>query len=120
MKKIEKIDSLKGFESFVAESRNNANARKALVEKVVKRIKEEFGETLWDFLDTMKEKGTEYAQRFILDAVKGQPEVDGLWTWDMNQDKRVQEEYDSLLRGCVSWMLVEIYLDRTEKRQDTK
>ena len=100
------------FEQFILEE--SCTQRTSAISTAVSKIKEEFGNTKEKFLKSAEEKGVDEIKDFIvtvlepyIERVEGQEKV-------QTGDKFILD-YDELLRGLASWMLVELEIGKMKK-----
>lgn len=110
MKKMEKL--LK-FENFILEE--SSTQRNAAINTAVSRLKEEFGDTKEKFLKYAKENGVDKMKDFIKQTLE--PYIERIEGQEKLQNGRISFDYDGLLSGLVSWLLVKIELDRMKKTE---
>ena len=110
MKKMEKL--LK-FENFILEE--SSTQRNAAINTAVSRLKEEFGDTKEKFLKYAKENGVDKMKDFIKHTLE--PYIERIEGQEKLQNGRISFDYDGLLSGLVSWLLVKIELDRMKKTE---
>lgn len=108
MKKMEKL--LK-FENFILEE--SSTQRNAAISTAVSRLKEEFGDTKEKFLEYGQENGVEKMKDFIKEILK--PYIERIEGQEKLQNGRLSFDYDGMLAGMVSWILVEIEVERMKK-----
>lgn len=104
MKKLEKL--LK-FENFILEERSH---RSETIESVVKKLKREFGDTNEAFLETAKKRGIDHIQQYIVQNL--QPYLDQVERPELFQ---TGFDYDGMLTGLVSWLIVEMEVEKMKK-----
>lgn len=109
MKKMEKFLN---FETFILEE--SSTQRESAISTAVSKIKEEFGDTTEKFLESAKERGVDDIKDFIVKTLE--PYVERIEGQEMLQTNgKFRFDFDGLLSGLVSWLLVEIELDRMKK-----
>ena len=101
--KIKKITEFKNFETFIKEMNENHTQKKSVVESIVKEIKEKYGQTAKEFISTVNEKGVDDLKDFIKQAVK---------PIDSTETKTLIADYENILLGLVSWVLLEMQLEK--------
>ena len=111
---MNRIGKLKCFDQFKLEE--SSTQRNAAIATAVSRLKEEFGDTNEKFLKSAKERGVDNVKEFIIQTLK--PYLDRIEGQETLQNGgRPTFDYDGLLSGLVSWLLVEIELDRMKKSE---
>lgn len=100
------------FEQFILEE--SCTQRTSAISTAVSRLKEEFGDTTEKFLESAKERGVDDIKDFIVKTLE--PYVERIEGQEMLQTNgKFRFDFDGLLSGLVSWLLVEIELDRMKK-----
>ena len=113
--KMKKISKLKNFESFILEE--SCTQRNSAISTAVSRIKEEFGDTKEKFLKCAEKRGVDDIKDFIVQTLK--PYLDRIEAQEKLQSNgRFLFDFDGLLSGLVSWMLVEMELDRMKNKKE--
>jgi len=109
MKKIERFLS---FEKFILEE--SCTQRTSAISTAVSKIKEEFGDTKEKFLKSAEERGVDEIKDTIVktlepyvERVEGQEKV--------QTGERFILDFDELLSGLASWMLVELEIGKMKK-----
>lgn len=110
MKKMEKL--LK-FENFILEE--SSTQRNAAINTAVSRLKEEFGDTKEKFLKYAKEN--ENAVEEMGDFIKKtlEPYIERIEGQEKLQNGRLSFDYNGMLAGMVSWILVQIEVEKMKK-----
>ena len=109
MKKLHKIEN---FDAFILNE--GCTQRQSAIATAVSKIKEKYGHTSDKFLQSAKEKGVEEITDFIRKTVE--PYMDRIESQEKLQTKgRPTLDYDALLEGCVSWIIVELQVQRMKK-----
>lgn len=109
---MKRIEKLKCFDQFILEE--GCTQRNAAISTAVSKIKEEFGDTNEKFLKSAKERGVDNVKEFIIQTLK--PYLDRIESQETLQNGgRPTFDYDGLLSGLVSWLLVEIEVERMKK-----
>ena len=109
------ISKFKNFDSFILEE--SSTQRNSAISTTVSRIKEEFGDTKEKFLKSAEEKGVNDIKDFIVQTLK--PYIDRIESQEKLQSNgRFMFDFDGLLSGLVSWMLVEMELDRIKNKKE--
>ena len=106
---MKKLDNFKSFDDFILEG---STRRADTIEKVVKKLKKEFGNSKEDFLDTARNQGVDFIKEFILKNL--QPYLE-----QIERPKLFQNgfDYDGMLAGLVSWILVELEVEKMKKTE---
>jgi len=112
-----KLIKLKDFDSFILEEA--CTQRTSAISTAVSKIKKEFGNTKEKFLKSAKEKGVDEIKDFIvqvlepyIERVEGQEKV--------QTGEKIILDFDELLRGLASWMLVEIEINQMQKKKENE
>ena len=115
---MKKLFEFKNFDSFVQEL-NESTQRNAAISTAVSQLKARYGDTTDKFLkavqgnvDEMKDYIVEILTPY-LERIEGQEKL---------QNSRFSFDFDGLLSGLASWVLVELELDRMKKshKKETK
>ena len=103
------MEKLLKFENFILEEKSH---RTETIESVVKKLKKEFGETNEEFLQTAKKRGVDYIQKYIEQNLQQYLE-------QVERPELFQNgfDYDGMLAGLVSWILVEKEVQRMKKSE---
>lgn len=107
------MEKLLKFENFILEE--NSTQRNAAISTAVSRLKEEFGDTKEKFLKYGQENGVEKMKDFIKEILK--PYIERIEGQEKLQNGRLSFDYDGLLSGLVSWLLVEVEMERMKKSE---
>lgn len=109
------ISKFKNFDSFILEE--SSTQRNSAISTTVSRIKDEFGDTKEKFLKSAEEKGVNNIKDFIVQTLK--PYIDRIENQEKLQSNgRFLFDFDGLLSGLVSWMLVEMEIDRMKNKKE--
>ena len=100
---MKEITEFKKFETFIKEMNENHTQKKSVVESIVKEIKEKYGQTAKEFISTVNEKGVDDLKDFIKQTVK---------PIDSTKTKTLIADYDNILSGLVSWVMLEMQLEK--------
>ena len=102
------------FDKFVIEE--SCTQRTSAISTAVSKIKEEFGDTKEKFLKSAEEKGVDDIKDFIVktlepyvERVEGQEKV--------QTGEKFILDFDELLSGLASWMLVEIEINQMKNKK---
>lgn len=102
------------FDKFVIEE--SCTQRNSAISTAVSKLKEEFGDTKEKFLKSAEEKGVDEIKDFIvtvlepyIERVEGQEKV--------QTGERFILDFDELLSGLASWMLVEIEINQMKNKK---
>ena len=102
------------FEQFILEE--SCTQRTSAISTAVSKIKEEFGDTKEKFLKSAEEKGVDDIKDFIVktlepyvERVEGQEKV--------QTGEKFLLDFDELLSGLASWMLVEIEINKMKNKK---
>ena len=102
------------FEQFILEE--SCTQRTSAISTAVSKIKEEFGDTKEKFLKSAEEKGVDDIKDFIVktlepyvERVEGQEKV--------QTGEKFILDFDELLSGLASWMLVEIEINQMKNKK---
>ena len=113
--KMKMISKFKNFDSFILEE--SSTQRNYAISTTVSRIKEEFGDTKEKFLKSAEEKGVNDIKDFIVQTLK--PYIDRIESQEKLQSNgRFLFDFNGLLSGLVSWMLVEMEIDRMKNKKE--
>ena len=113
--KMKMISKFKNFDSFILEE--SSTQRNSAISTTVSRIKEEFGDTKEKFLKSAEEKGVNDIKDFIVQTLK--PYIDRIESQEKLQSNgRFLFDFNGLLSGLVSWMLVEMEIDRMKNKKE--
>ena len=100
------------FEQFILEE--SCTQRTSAISTAVSKIKEEFGDTKEKFLEYAQEKGVDEIKDLVVktletyvERVEGQEKV--------QTGEKFLLDYDELLSGLASWMLVELEIGKMKK-----
>lgn len=102
------------FDKFVIEE--SCTQRTSAISTAVSKIKEEFGNTKEKFLKSAKEKGVDEIKDCIVKTLEP-------YTERVETEEKVQTgqkfilDYDELLKGLASWMLVEIEINQMKNKK---
>jgi len=109
---MKKIERFLNFEQFILEE--SCTQRTSAISTAVSKIKEEFGDTKEKFLKSAEEKGVDEIKDCIvktlepyIERVEGQEKV--------QTGERFILDFDELLSGLASWMLVELEISKMKK-----
>ena len=100
---MNKMIVLKGFDAFVKELNENYTKKKSAVEDTVEKIKQRYGKTAEDFIAAVKDLGIDDVKDFIVQTV--QPIA-------RTNTKVLNADYDEILTGLVSWIMLELQIDK--------
>ena len=102
------------FEQFILEE--SCTQRTSAISTAVSKIKEEFGDTKEKFLEYPQEKGVDEIKDLVVktletyvERVEGQEKV--------QTGEKIILDYDELLSGLASWMLVEIEINKMKNKK---
>lgn len=110
MKTIEKFMN---FERFIIEE--NCTQRNSAISTAVSKIKEKFGDTKEKFLKSAKERGSSEIKDVIVKTLE--PYIERIESQEILQTKeKFALDFDGLLTGLVSWILVELELEKMKKK----
>lgn len=105
------------FDKFVIEE--SCTQRTSAISTAVSKIKEEFGNTKEKFLKSAEEKGVDEIKDCIvktlepyIERVEGQEKV--------QTGEKFILDYDELLSGLASWMLVELEIGKMKKKKENE
>lgn len=112
-----KLIKLKDFDSFILEEA--CTQRISAISTAVSQIKAEFGDTKETFLKSAKEKGVDEIKDYIVKVLE--PYVERVEGQEKLQTReKVILDYDELLKGLASWMLVEIEINQMKKKKENE
>ena len=109
------LDNLLSFDAFILEEASPQ--RNAAIGVAVSRLKEKFGDSKEKFLKYAKERGVEEIKDFILQTLE--PYIERIESQEKLQNGRPTFDYDGMLAGLVSWILVEIEVGKMKKSKKT-
>ena len=102
------------FDKFIIEE--SCTQRTSAISTAVSKIKEKFGNTKEKFLKSAEEKGVDEIKDYIvktlepyIERVEGQEKV--------QTGQKFILDYDELLKGVVSWMLIEIEINQMKNKK---
>ena len=102
------------FDKFIIEE--SCTQRTSAISTAVSKIKEKFGNTKEKFLKSAEEKGVDEIKACIvktlapyIERVEGQEKV--------QTGQKFILDYDELLKGVVSWMLIEIEINQMKNKK---
>lgn len=102
------------FEQFILEE--SCTQRTSAISTAVSKIKEEFGNTKEKFLKSAKEKGVDEIKDFIVQVLE--PYIERVEGQEKVQiGEKYILDYDELLTGLASWMLVEIEINQMKNKK---
>ena len=105
------------FEQFILEE--SCTQRTSAISTAVSKIKEEFGDTEEKFLEYAQEKGVDEIKDCIVKTLE--PYVERVEGQEKLQTReKVILDYDELLKGLASWMLVEIEINQMKKKKENE
>lgn len=102
------------FDKFGIEE--SCTQRTSAITTAVSKIKEEFGDTKEKFLKSAREKGVDEIKDFIVKTL-------GLYIERVEGEEKVKTgekfilDYDELLKGLASWMLVELEINQIKNKK---
>ena len=106
------MEKLMNFEQFVIEE--SCTQRDSAISTAVSKLKEEFGDTKEKFLKSAEEKGTDEIKEFLIQTLE--PNIEQIENQEKLQTKeKFALDFDALLSGLVSWVLVEMQIARMKK-----
>lgn len=112
-----KLIKLKDFDSFILEEA--CTQRTSAISTAVSKIKEEFGNTKEEFLKSAKEKGVDEIKDFIVQVIE--PYIERVEGQEKVQTgEKIILDFDELLRGLASWMLVEIEINQMKNKKENE
>lgn len=112
-----KLIKLKDFDSFILEEA--CTQRTSAISTAVSKIKEEFGDTKEKFLKSAKEKGVDEIKSHIVKVLEPYVErVEG--EEKVQTGQKFVLNYDELLTGLASWMLIEIEIKQMKNKKENK
>ena len=101
---MKEMIKLKDFDTFIQGLNENHAQKKNVVAAAVDKIKERYGQNASDFIAAVKKTGVDKVKDFIVHSVI--PEIDRSKTIELDAD------YDGILMGLVSWILLEMQLEK--------
>ena len=113
--KMKKIKKYLTFENYILNE--NCTQRNSAISTAVSKIKEEFGNTKEKFLKSAEEKGVDEIKDLIVQVLE--PYVERVEGQEKVQTgEKFIFDFDELLAGLVSWMLVEIELNQMKNKKE--
>lgn len=113
---MNKINQFNNFDTFVREMNENCIQRNSAISTAVSQLKSRYGDTKEKFLKSAEEKGVDDIKDFIvqtlepyIEKVEGQEKV--------QTGERFILDFDELLLGLASWMLVEIEINQIKNKK---
>ena len=105
------LDNFLLFDDFILEE---GSSRNAAISTAVSQLKEKFGNTKEKFLESARKRGVEEIKDFILKTLE--PYIERIESQEKLQNNgRPTFDYDGMLSGLVSWILVEVEVGRMKK-----
>ena len=101
---MKELIKLKDFDTFIQGLNENHAQKKNDVAAAVDKIKERYGENAKDFIAAVKKTGVDKVKDFIVHSVI--PEI------DRSKTKELDADYDGILKGLVSWIMLEMQLEK--------
>lgn len=112
-----KLVKLKDFDSFILNE--SYTQRTSAISTAVSQIKAEFGDTMEKFLKSAKEKGVDEIKDFIVKVLE--PYVERVEGQEKLQTReKFILDFDELIKGLASWMLVEIEINKMKTKKENK
>ena len=111
---MKKIPDIMDFESFLLEKKTANTQREDTIADAVKKIKDEYGHNTTEFIASAQKKGVDAIKDFISKIVE--PYIDRIQSQnELPLNGRFNLDYDGLLSGLVSWIIVELQLTKKDK-----
>ena len=111
---MEKIEKFLSFDKFILEE--SCPQRTSAIRTAVSKIKEEFGDTKEKFLKSAEEKGVDEIKDIIVKTLE--PYVERVEAEEKVQTgEKYILDYDELLKGLASWMLIEIEINQMKNKK---
>lgn len=111
---MKKIPILKDFTTFVEGLNEDCTQRKSAIATAVSKIKDKYGQNATEFIASAKNDGVDAVKDFIVKAVE--PNLNNIKS---QTNGSYHFDYDNLLEGLVSWVIVELQLIRNDKSKNT-
>lgn len=108
MKKLPKIQN---FDAFILNESRTQRERESTIADAVSKVKEKYGKTPQDFLKSARENGVDDVKDFIVKTVE--PYIARIESQELFQNNAF--DFDGLMSGLVSWIIVELELDKMKK-----
>lgn len=100
------------FEQFILEE--SCTQRNSAISTAVSKLKEEFGDTKEKFLKSAEEKGVDEIKDCLTQSLE--PYIERIESQEILQTKeKFALDFDSLLSGLASWVLVELQIAKMKK-----
>ena len=112
-KYIKKLVEFKTFESFVHQLNEDCTQRKSAISTAVSQLKARYGDTTDKFLKSVQGNVDE-VKDYLVEILT--PYMDRIEAQEKLQNSRFGFDFDGLLFGLASWVLVELELDRMKKK----
>ena len=111
---MEKKEKFLSFDQFILEE--SCSQRTSAIRTAVSKIKEEFGDTKEKFLKSAEERGVDEIKDIIVKTLE--PYVERVEAEEKVQTgQKYVLDYDELLRGLASWMLIEIEINQMKNKK---
>ena len=111
---MKKLETFLTFDKFILEE--SCTQRTSAIRTAVSKIKEEFGDTKEKFLKSAEEKGVDEIKGIIVKTLE--PYVERVEAEEKVQTgQKYILDFDELLRGLASWMLIEIEINQMKNRK---
>ena len=110
---MKRLVEFKTFESFVHQLNEDCTQRKSAISTAVSQLKARYGDTTAKFLKAAQGNVDE-VKDYLVEILT--PYMDRIEAQEKLQNSRFGFDFDGLLFGLASWVLVELELDRMKKK----
>lgn len=111
---MKKLFEFKNFDLFVQGLNENCTQRNSAISTAVSKLKEEFGDTKEKFLKSAEDKGVDEIKDYLVQTLE--PYIERIEGQEILQTKeKFALDFDGLLSGLASWVLVELELAKMKK-----
>ena len=110
---MKRLVEFKTFESFVHQLSEDCTQRKSAISTAVSQLKARYGDTTDKFLKSVQGNVDE-VKDYLVEILT--PYMDRIEAQEKLQNSRFGFDFDGLLFGLASWVLVELELDRMKKK----
>ena len=110
---MKKLFEYKNFETFVQQLNEDCTPRKSAISTAVSQLKARYGDTTDKFLKAAQGNVDE-VKDYLVEILT--PYLERIEAQEKLQNSRFGFDFDGLLSGLASWVLVELELDRMKKK----
>ena len=111
---MKKLFEYKNFETFVQQLNEDCTQRKSAISTAVSQLKARYGDTTDKFLKAVQGNVDE-VKDYLVEILT--PYLDRIEAQEKLQNSRFGFDFDGLLSGLASWMLVEIELNQMKNNK---